>query len=86
MSQVHSEFVNSGFVDSSESTNLRVPNLRMEVLSEDDVQRIHHATLEVIETVGVRFPSGWALDILEEAGAIVDREGQIARLAGQMVE
>ncbi len=78
--------VDSGFVNSSESTNLRVPNLWMEVLSENDVQRIHQATLEVIETVGVRFPSAQALDILEEAGAMVDRESQIARLPGQLVE
>jgi trimethylamine--corrinoid protein Co-methyltransferase len=58
----------------------------MEVLSDGDVRRIHQATLEVIETVGVRFPSEWALDILEKAGAMVDRESQIARLPGQVVE
>ncbi len=62
------------------------PRLRLEVLSEDDVRRIHQASLEVIETVGVRFPSDWALDILEEASAMVDRESQIARLPGQIVE
>jgi trimethylamine--corrinoid protein Co-methyltransferase len=62
------------------------PGLRLEALSEDDVRRIHQASLEVIETVGVRFPSNWALDVLEEAGAMVDRESQIARLPGQMVE
>ena len=62
------------------------PRLRLEVLSDDDVQRIHQASLEVIETVGVRFPSEWALNILEEAGAMVDRESQIARLPGQIIE
>ncbi|MGA9351183.1 MAG: trimethylamine methyltransferase family protein [Anaerolineae bacterium] len=62
------------------------PKLHLEVLSEDDVRHIHQASLEVIETVGVCFPSTWALDILEEAGAMVDRESQIARLPGQTVE
>jgi trimethylamine--corrinoid protein Co-methyltransferase len=63
------------------------PKLHLEeVLSQDDVRRIHQASLEVIETVGVRFPSDWALDILEEAGATVDRQSQIARIPGQVVE
>lgn len=62
------------------------PKLHLEVLSEDDVRRIHQASLEVIETVGVRFPSDWVLDILEEAGAMVDRESQIVRIPGQVVE
>jgi len=78
--------VDSGFVDSSESTNLRIPNLRMEVLSQEDVRRIHRASLEVIETVGVCFPSVRALGILEEAGAAVDRESQIARIPGRIIE
>ncbi len=61
------------------------PKLRLEVLSQDEVRRIHQASLEVIKTVGVRFPSDWALDILEETGAIVDRESQIARLPSQLI-
>ncbi len=61
------------------------PKLHLEVLSEDEVRRIHQASLEVIETVGVRFPSDWALDILKQAGAMVDRESRIARLPGQII-
>ena len=62
------------------------PKLHLEeVLNQDDVHRIHQASLEVIETVGVRFPSDRALDILEEAGATVDRQSQIARIPGQVV-
>lgn len=65
---------------------IECPKLHLEVLSEDDVRRIHQASLKVIETVGVRFPSDWALDILGEAGAMVDRKSQIARIPGQIVE
>lgn len=62
------------------------PKLHLEVLSQEDVRRIHQASLEVIETVGVHFPSDWALEILEEAGARVDWESQIARIPGHVIE
>jgi len=61
-------------------------HLRLQVLSPDDVRQIHQATLELIESMGVRFPSQRALDILAEHGATVDREKQIARIPGHVVE
>jgi trimethylamine--corrinoid protein Co-methyltransferase len=61
-------------------------HLRLQVLSDDDVQRIHQATLDLIETVGVRFPSARALDVLHGHGASIDREKQIARIPGHIVE
>ena len=61
-------------------------HLRLQVLSDDDVQRIHQATLDLIETVGVRFPSARALDVLHGHGASIDREKQIARIPGHVVE
>jgi len=60
--------------------------LRLQVLSLDDVQHIHQATLDLIETVGVRFPSERALDILGDHGASVDRQRQIARIPGHVIE
>jgi len=44
------------------------------------VRRIHTATLDVIESIGVRFPSKKALDILEAHGATVDRNSHIAKI------
>ncbi len=61
-------------------------HLRLQALSPDDVGQIHQATLDLIETVGVRFPSERALDILHDHGATVDRDKQIARIPGQVVE
>jgi len=61
-------------------------HLRLQVLSPDDVRQIHQATLDLIESVGVRFPSERALDILAEHGASVDREKQIARIPGNVIE
>jgi len=57
----------------------------MDVLSEEDIKRIHEAALEVMEETGVRFPSEKALNILEEAGAKVDRNKMIAKLPASLV-
>ena len=60
--------------------------LSLNILSHEDVLKIHTATLDVIESIGVRFPSQKALDILEAHGATVDRETMIAKIPGQVVE
>ena len=60
--------------------------LRLQVLSPDDVQHIHQATLDLIETVGVRFPSERALDILHGHGASIDDKRHIAHIPGHVIE
>ena len=62
------------------------PQLRLDILSPADVQQIHTATLEVIETVGVRFPSTRALDIWQAHGATVDRESMVVKAPGHLIE
>jgi trimethylamine---corrinoid protein Co-methyltransferase len=62
------------------------PKLSIEVLSPAEVQKIHEATLHIIENVGVRFPSKRALDIWEANGAQVDRESMIVRVKPQIIE
>jgi len=62
------------------------PRLRLEILSPEDVRRIHTATLEVIESVGVRFPSPLALDLWEAHGAHVDRDTMVVRVPGHVIE
>jgi trimethylamine--corrinoid protein Co-methyltransferase len=47
---------------------------------------VHTATLDIIESVGVRFPSAHALDILAAHGAQVDRATSIARIPGHVIE
>lgn len=59
--------------------------LQFRVLSDRDIQRIHQAALEVMEEVGVKFPSARALSLLEEAGCKVDRETAVARLPATLV-
>ena len=62
------------------------PKISLNTLSSAEVQRIHTATLEVIESVGVRFPSAKALDILEAHGAQVDRLSMVVRIPGAVME
>jgi trimethylamine--corrinoid protein Co-methyltransferase len=62
------------------------PRLSLNILSDADVLRIHTATLDLIESTGIRFPSQRALDILAAHGAQVDRAAQVARIPGPLVE
>jgi len=62
------------------------PRLSLKILSDEDVRRIHTATLDVIENVGVRFPSHKALDIWEAHGAKVDRQTMIVKAPGHLIE
>jgi trimethylamine--corrinoid protein Co-methyltransferase len=61
------------------------PKLRVNVLSTDQVTELRAATLSVLETVGVHFPSERALHIFSQAGAHVDSENQIVRLSRDLV-
>lgn len=62
------------------------PGLKLSMLSSEDVRRIHQASLEIIESVGVRFPSERALDIWETHGAKVDRKSMIVKVSGHVIE
>jgi trimethylamine--corrinoid protein Co-methyltransferase len=62
------------------------PRLSINILSDGDVKKIHENTLEIIENVGVRFPSKLALDIWEQHGANVDRETKIIKVNGDVIE
>jgi trimethylamine--corrinoid protein Co-methyltransferase len=61
------------------------PRLRWEVLSSSEIERIHEATLDILEDPGIRFPSAKALDVLERGGCLVDRATEMARLPRKVV-
>ena len=62
------------------------PRLHLDILSQQDVERLHTATLEVLETTGVRFPSTRALDIWQAHGATIDQASQIVKAPGRLIE
>jgi len=71
---------------SREIQSITNPRLSLNILSPADVQRLHQATLHIIENVGVRFPSRRALDIWQAHGAAVDRNTMIVKAPGQLIE
>jgi trimethylamine--corrinoid protein Co-methyltransferase len=62
------------------------PKLSLNILTPEEVQRIHTATLDVIANVGVRFPSQRALDIWEAHGASVDRNTLLVKAPAALIE
>ena len=62
------------------------PYKPIEVLSADQIEHIHQASLDVIETLGVDMWCAEALDILHEAGAEVDHAGRHVRIDRALIE
>ncbi|MBM3123679.1 MAG: hypothetical protein FJZ87_01245 [Chloroflexi bacterium] len=65
---------------------IRDPKLKLDILSREEVRKIHDATLQIIERVGIKFPSERALDIWEENGAQVSRESKIVWVKPSIIE
>jgi trimethylamine--corrinoid protein Co-methyltransferase len=68
------------------STDHDTARPRLEILTTPAIRRIHEATLEVIATVGVRFPSPKALTLWEAHGATVDRDTSVVRVPSPIIE
>ncbi len=62
------------------------PKLSLNVLTSEEVKKIHSATLNIIENVGVRFPSKRALEIWAANGASVDHEKMIVKVKPEIIE
>ena len=63
-----------------------IPGGTLNVLSDDDVQRIHEAALSLLEDPGILSASDLFLDIFELGGAPVDREARVIRVPPEMVQ
>jgi len=61
------------------------PKISMDVLGNDEIEAIQSATLDVLENVGVRFPSKRALSVFVEHGAKIDEESQTVYLSPDLV-
>src|SRR4030065_1328413 len=62
------------------------PKLSLEILTDEEVLRLHTASLDIIESAGIRFPSQRARDIWEAHGAQVDRNASIVKVPGHIIE
>ncbi len=59
--------------------------VRIQFLSNQQLDQLQEATLTILEEVGVRFPSEKALEIFAAHGAEVDRAGQIVKIPADLV-
>ena len=58
---------------------------RFEVLSHDEVERIHAASMDLLQTAGVHVDWAKARDLYRQAGADVDDDGQRVRIPEALV-
>ena len=61
------------------------PKLHLEVLDAGQLASIKAGTLQVLEEVGIHFPSDRALGVFSDHGAQVDWEQQVVRMPPEMV-
>jgi len=62
------------------------PRRPLQIVSPDEVRRIHETSLDILSEVGCVYYSKRALDVLAEAGAEVDYETTVAKLPPELVE
>lgn len=60
--------------------------VRIQYLSDAEKQFVHEQTVRVLEEIGITFNTPQAIDLLEEAGAEVDRETLTAKVPWELVE
>ncbi|MGD8506538.1 MAG: trimethylamine methyltransferase family protein [Candidatus Bathyarchaeota archaeon] len=60
--------------------------VKSSLMSKDDLDSIHWATLEVMENTGIKIHSQKSLKILDDSGAHVDYKKNIAKIPSHLVE
>jgi trimethylamine--corrinoid protein Co-methyltransferase len=58
----------------------------LEILSKDEVSRVHEASMHVLEKTGVKFWEPRAIELLRQAGASVDSERSVVRFPRDLVQ
>ena len=60
--------------------------MRLSVLTEDQIGRLHNASIEVLHTIGVHVPHEEMRCLFADAGAQVDEVSEIVKIPSQLVE
>lgn len=58
---------------------------RLQYLSDEQLDKLQDATLHILETIGVKFPSEKALKVFADHGAQVDKNTQIVKMKRDLV-
>lgn len=59
---------------------------RFEVLSQDEIRRIHETSMRILSEVGIHVDYGRARRLFREAGAMVDENNQVVRIPEALVQ
>jgi len=65
--------------------NLDLAKMKLTVLDEKQIAKIHNASLEILSSKGVHIPHKEALDLFSEAGAIVDYKTEVVKIPEKVV-
>jgi trimethylamine--corrinoid protein Co-methyltransferase len=60
--------------------------MRIQLLTDESIQRLHEASLHILASVGVHVPHEEMLRLLGEAGATVDRHTQFVKLPERLIQ
>jgi len=60
--------------------------LGLKIFTDDELDDIHRATLEVLEKTGLLFDDDEALEVLDGGGAVIDKKNKIAKFPPYVVE
>ena len=61
-------------------------NAKVEVLSSEEIARVHEASLHILEKTGFKVPHEECLNRCERLGAMVDRKSQVVRVPRSVME
>ncbi len=59
--------------------------LEFKVLSDDEIKKIHNTSLKVLEQIGIHMPHPEALNVMEKAGAKVEKNSALVKMPPQLV-
>ncbi|MEM2843740.1 MAG: trimethylamine methyltransferase family protein [Candidatus Bathyarchaeia archaeon] len=60
--------------------------MKLEILSNEQLKKLHSSALSILEEVGVKVLKEETLEIFEKAGAIIDRKKKLAKIPHALVE
>jgi trimethylamine:corrinoid methyltransferase-like protein len=60
--------------------------VNLQLLSQQDLLRIHAESLEILGEIGIRVPNKLLLDIFKQNGACVDFDSEIVKIPAQLVD
>ena len=60
--------------------------LGFQVFTENELDQIHRATLEVLEHTGLFLDDEEALEVLDGGGAVIDKKNRVAKFPPNVVE